>query len=105
MNKELKNYFKNKYYAKENTYWHEDVPIGLYNEIKSLKIQSIDGYIFTFCQSALYSILRKFKISAHCFRHTYASNMLNKGVNIKVVADLLGDTLDTVIKTYIQTPT
>ncbi|MGP1411880.1 MAG: tyrosine-type recombinase/integrase [Peptoanaerobacter stomatis] len=81
------------------------IPICLYNEIKSLEVKSKDEYIFTFHKGTLYYILSQFGVSAHCFRHTYASNMLNKGINIKIVADLLGDTLDTVIKTYIQTPT
>lgn len=40
--------------------------------------------------------------SAHDFRHTYATKLLQNGVDIKTVAALLGDTVNTVIKTYIH---
>lgn len=40
--------------------------------------------------------------SPHDFRHTYATKLLANGVDIKTVASLLGDTVDTVIKTYIH---
>lgn len=40
--------------------------------------------------------------SPHDFRHTYATKLLSSGVDIKTVASLLGDTVNTVIKTYIH---
>lgn len=42
------------------------------------------------------------KHTTHDFRHTYATKLLAKGVDIKTVASLLGDTVNTVIKTYIH---
>lgn len=40
--------------------------------------------------------------SPHDFRHTYATNLLARGVNLRTVASLLGDTITTVEKTYIH---
>ena len=40
--------------------------------------------------------------SIHDLRHTYATRLLANGVDIKTVASLLGDTVDTVINTYIH---
>lgn len=41
-------------------------------------------------------------ISIHTLRHTYATTLLAKGVDIKTVAALLGDTVETAIKKYIH---
>lgn len=38
----------------------------------------------------------------HSLRHTYATTLLANGVDIKTVAALLGDTVEVVIKTYID---
>lgn len=38
----------------------------------------------------------------HSFRHTYACTLLANNVDIKTVASLLGDTVDTVINNYIH---
>lgn len=40
--------------------------------------------------------------SPHDFRHTYATTLLANGIDIKTVATLLGDTVTTVINTYIH---
>lgn len=40
--------------------------------------------------------------SPHDFRHTYATNLLANGVDIRTVASLLGDTVSTVENTYIH---
>jgi integrase len=41
-------------------------------------------------------------LSPHCLRHTYATNLLAKGMDIRTVAALLGDNAKTVINTYIH---
>lgn len=38
----------------------------------------------------------------HCLRHTYATRLLSAGTDIKTVAALLGDSVETVLKTYIS---
>lgn len=42
------------------------------------------------------------KLSPHCLRHTYATHLLAKGMDIRTVAALLGDNVKTVINTYIH---
>ena len=49
-------------------------------------------------------ILQKYipEKSMHAFRHTYATILLANNVDVKTVASLLGDTVDTVIHNYIH---
>ena len=42
------------------------------------------------------------RFSVHCLRHTYASNLLARGIDIRTVAALLGDDTKTVINTYVH---
>lgn len=41
-------------------------------------------------------------LSPHCLRHTYATNLLAQGVDVRTVAALIGDDTRTVISTYIH---
>ena len=41
-------------------------------------------------------------ISPHCLRHTYATNLLARGIDVQTVAALIGDDPETVIRTYIH---
>lgn len=41
-------------------------------------------------------------ISIHDFRHTYATTLLSNGFDVKTVAALLGDTVETVLKAYVH---
>lgn len=41
-------------------------------------------------------------LTPHCLRHTYATNLLAKGIDVQTVAALLGDNVNTVINTYIH---
>ena len=38
----------------------------------------------------------------HCLRHTYATRLLSAGIDIKTVAALLGDSVETVLKAYVS---
>lgn len=40
--------------------------------------------------------------SPHDFRHTYATNLLARGIDLRTVASLLGDTITTIEKVYIH---
>ena len=42
------------------------------------------------------------RFTVHCLRHTYATNLLGRGIDIRTVAALLGDDTKTVIGTYVH---
>ncbi len=91
------------------------VPIPI-NAIEPLKlylnsnVKNIDRRIFPDrnTDSTSSRLAKKFKKlgfnnSAHDLRHTYASMMLTNGVDPKTLAEFLGDTVETVLATYVHT--
>jgi len=42
----------------------------------------------------------KIDLTIHEFRHSFATNLIQRGVDFRTIAMLMGDTLDTVIKNY-----
>lgn len=44
----------------------------------------------------------RFKVSAHCFRHTFATNLVSSGIDLTIAAQIIGDDLKTVLSTYVQ---
>ena len=41
-------------------------------------------------------------LTPHCLRHTYATNILAHGMDVQTVAALLGDSVTTILRTYIH---
>lgn len=72
-----------------------------YNELKNYKISDIDGYLFPKTRF-LTRTLTPYKVSPHCFRHTYATNLVASGINLKVASEIIGDTFDIFINTYVE---
>jgi integrase len=87
-----------------------DVPIPaiLVKELKKYRIKNplfITGELFPNKISTYYSMfyaLNKYGYSPHSLRHAYASKLLAAGIDIQTIAALIGDSLKTVIKTYIH---
>lgn len=85
----------------ENSEREIPIPEWLAREMKTVKKVGIDGRIFpTYTDIKKY--LKSYNVTAHCFRHTYATNLVHKGINLKVAADILGDTFETFCKTYVE---
>lgn len=90
------------------------VPITekLYNKIqKYIKSKPLDyrGRIFTVRYAIYLNNLKEAtrkvgydNFTPHCFRHSFATHLISSGVDFKTVAELLGDTVEVVMKTYSQ---
>lgn len=75
----------------------------IYKLINSLPFNFAEARYFTFNNpSKVNHCLRAFGLSVHDFRHNRASQMIHANYNLKYLAYFLGDTLDTVIKTYVH---
>lgn len=89
---------------------YRDVPIppillSILSEYLAVIEPSSDGRLFTIKESSYVNgRIKKYRTdcSIHQLRHTYATLLLANGVDVKTVAALLGDTVNTVIRTYIH---
>ena len=94
----------------ENSYRTVPIPKDYISELKNYVsncVLGIDRRIFLYkSASAISSMLGKkykkmgYDISVHDLRHTYVTTLLANGFPYKTVAELIGDTEETVIKTY-----
>ena len=76
-------------------------------EYKKVSPLRIDRKLFSNTTSdskGVNRFIKQFKedASIHSLRHTYATRLLANGVDVQTVSALLGDTVETVIKTYVH---
>lgn len=105
---------KNKYTIKptKSMNGYRDIPIPkelsqILHEYKHASVLRIDRRLFTdktsraLCVDKLIARICQGS-SIHSLRHTYATRLLANGVDVKTVAALLGDTVETVMNTYVH---
>ncbi len=81
------------------------IPPEVYEALNELPFNFAQGRYFSYnLATYINKELRKINCphSAHHFRHTRASELVHAGFNLRYIALILGDTLDTVIKTYVS---
>ncbi len=77
------------------------------NEYRSTQPIAINGCIF-YRPMGTYRLMTKAlksvnkDLTVHCLRHTYATQLLARGMDIRTVAALLGDNVNTVINVYVH---
>lgn len=101
----------NKYALKplksKNSYRQLPIPPVLANILKEYKETCLTGRLFNNRVSGSWGASRIMKRflpdnSIHDLRHTYATKLLSNGVDIKTVSALLGDSIQTVLNTYVH---
>lgn len=82
-----------------------NVPIS-YNLYDRLKRHSVDieGRLFYDIKYAnLYNYLKKYNVTPHSFRHTYATRLVDSNkISYNRIAQIIGDNLETVLNTYVN---
>jgi len=75
--------------------WHDSAPMDM-----SRRLFPFPCYTYKSIQQKLKRIAGD--LTPHCLRHTYATQLLARGMDLQTVAALLGDDVKTVIITYIH---
>lgn len=83
------------------------IPPVLVNVLKEYKEYSSSDRLFPYNTSSSNNINYAMRLvvpgkTIHAFRHTYATTLLANGVDIKTVASLLGDNINTVLNVYVH---
>lgn len=81
------------------------IPISKDLEKKLLsQIPNIDGRIFHGLNSnkTYMKYIKPFNTSIHCFRHTFATNLVSSGIDLTIASQIIGDDIKTVLSTYTQ---
>lgn len=106
-----KNRYKIKPVKSMNGYRTVPIPLDLIKilrEYRKIVPERMDRRLFgdkttsTFCVNYLIREAGHKNMSIHSLRHTYATRLVANGVDVKTIAALIGDTVHTVLVTYIH---
>ena len=88
-------------YAQNNEYINEETPVFINNTGFRLTTRSVHKFI----EKAADEIAINKKISPHVFRHSFATKLLEKGADLRIVQELLGHASisNTQIYTHVST--
>lgn len=83
---------------------YRDVPISqdLQDTIRSFAKNEHDRVFKLLSKAQVYNLLAKYGTSTHCFRHTYATNLISNNVDLTVVSKVTGDNIETIMKHYME---
>lgn len=86
----------------ENSYRVIPISENLYRQLKAAAFD-IQGRIFydVTYQGIIYH-LKKYNASPHCFRHTRATILVGSGIDLTVVAQVIGDKIETILENYVE---
>lgn len=86
----------------DNSYRIVPISEDLYRQLK-LSTFDIQGRIFyDVTYQNVYYLLKKYNLSPHCFRHTRATILVGSGIDLTVVAHVIGDKIETIMKNYVE---
>lgn len=87
----------------KNKNGNRTIPISaeLSAKIKSLPVDT-NGRMFTLTSDKVNYYLKQFNVSCHCFRHTRSTILLSEGIDPTIVALVLGDEIETIMKKYVE---
>lgn len=86
----------------DNSYRIVPISEDLYRQLKSATFD-IQGRIFyDVTYQNVYYRLKKYNLSPHCFRHTRATILVGSGIDLTVVAHVIGDEIETIMKSYVE---
>ncbi|WP_288961805.1 site-specific integrase [uncultured Peptoniphilus sp.] len=85
-----------------NSYRTAPISAELYKDLKKATCD-IDGRIFyDLTYDQVYYLLKKKNTSPHCFRHTRATLLVSAGIDLTIIAYIIGDKIETILNEYVE---
>ncbi|WP_071026054.1 site-specific integrase [Peptoniphilus raoultii] len=86
----------------KNSYRTVPISEDLYKKLKKATFD-IQGRIFyDVSYNMIYYHLNRYGTSPHCFRHTRATILVSSGMDLTVVAYVIGDNINTIMRRYVE---
>lgn len=85
-----------------NSYRTIPISENLYRKLKKATFDFQGRIFYDLTYQGLYTHLKKYKTSPHCFRHTRATILVGSGVDLTIVSYVIGDEIETIMKTYVE---
>lgn len=86
----------------QNSYRTVPISDDLYRKLKMSTFDSYGRIFYDVTYDGLYTHLRKYNTSSHCFRHTRATILVGSGIDLTVVAHVIGDRIETIMQNYVE---
>lgn len=86
----------------DNSYRIVPISESLYKQLKLATFDTQGRIFYDVTYRAIYYRLKKYKLSPHCFRHTRATILVGSGIDLTVVAQVIGDEIETIMKNYVE---
>lgn len=86
----------------DNSYRVVPISENLYRQLKSATFDIHGRIFYDVAQQNLYYHLKKYNTSPHCFRHTRATILVGSGIDLTVVAHVIGDKIETIMESYVE---
>ena len=83
---------------------YRTIPISddLYRKLKKATFDFQGRIFYDLTYQGLYTHFKKYKISPHCFRHTRATILVGSGIDLTVIAQVIGDKIETILENYVE---
>lgn len=86
----------------KNSYRTVPISLELYRDLKNATCD-IDGKIFyDLSHAKVRYFLKQHNTSPHCFRHTRATLLVGAGIDLTIVAHVIGDKIETILNEYVE---
>lgn len=89
----------------QNSYRFVPISEELYKDLKRATFDINGRIFFDVSYDYIRLKLQSFNTSCHCFRHTRSTILVSSGIDLTVIASIIGDKIETILKTYVNVNT
>lgn len=86
----------------KNSYRTVPISEDLYKKLKIATFDTQGRIFYDVSYNMIYYHLNSYNTSPHCFRHTRATILVGSGMDLTIVAYVIGDNINTIMRRYVE---
>ena len=86
----------------DNSYRTAPISAELYRDLKNATFDFEGRIFYDLSYTQIYYFLKKHNTSPHCFRHTRATLLVSAGIDLTIIAYVIGDKIETILNEYVE---